>query len=60
MSQSCQQPFHLHEGIQSGNEAAILGGQSGGNQKEMELSPTRCHKPLDQTHPEADMSGHSN
>lgn len=59
--QSCQQPFHYHEGFQSGNEAAVLGGQSEENHKEMELSPTGHHKALDQTHPEADISSrHSN
>ena len=36
-SQSCGQPSHHHEGIQSGNEAAILGGQSGRNPKEMDI-----------------------
>lgn len=61
MSQGCWQPFHYYEGIQSGNGAALLGGQSGGNQKQMEPSPMGHHKPLDQTRPEANFSsGHSN
>lgn len=59
--QSFWQPFHYHEGVQSGNEAAILGGQSGENHKEMELSPMGQHRPLDQIHHEANISfGHSN